>query len=137
MDFRTQMSILIQLSLVDNQLSPPEKRMIYALGEANKIPESEIDELFEKLLAKKSHELPPIVNLTDEDKFEYLYSLIQLMKVDKKVYLSEIRFCEELATRLGYKKHVVSALSTRIFGDAAFGATRENLQALANKYKST
>lgn len=135
MDFRTQMSILIQLSLVDNQLSPQEKRMIYTLGKANKIPEEDIDGLFEELLGKKRHELPPILNLTEDDKFDYLYNLIQLMKVDKKVYLSEIRFCEDLAGKLGYKKQVVSALSSRIFGDASFGMSREALIEIAKKYK--
>lgn len=135
MDIRNQMSTLIQLSLVDNQLSPAEKRMIYTLAEANKIPKAEIDNLFEELLGKKEHELPPIENLSDDDKFEYLYHLIQLMKVDKKVYLSEIRFCEELAQRLGYKKKVVSALSSRVFGDPALGDDKEKLLSIIKKHK--
>ncbi|MEP1788740.1 TerB family tellurite resistance protein [Reichenbachiella sp.] len=130
------MSILIQLSLVDKQLSPYEKRMIYTLGKANKIPEEEIDSLFEELLGKKKHELPPILNLTEDDKFEYLYNLIQLMKVDNKVYLSEIRFCEDLAERLGYKKQVISVLSGKIFGDAALGINRDTLLEIAGKYKA-
>lgn len=135
MNIRNQMSILIQLSLVDNQLSPNEKRMIYSLAEANSIAASEIDELFEELLAKKVHELPSIENLSDDDKFEYLYHLILLMKVDKKVYLSEIRFCEELAERLGYKKQVVKALSSRVFGDPALGADKEKLLSIVEKHK--
>lgn len=135
MDIRNQMSTLIQLSLVDNLLSPAEKRMIYTLAEANKIPKAEIDNLFEELLGKKEHELPPTENLSDDDKFEYLYHLIQLMKVDKKVYLSEIRFCEELAQRLGYKKKVVSALSSRVFGDPALGDDKEKLLSIIKKHK--
>ncbi|UXX80736.1 TerB family tellurite resistance protein [Reichenbachiella carrageenanivorans] len=135
MDYRTQMSILIQLALVDNQLSQTEKRMIYTLGKANKIPEVELDSLFNESLSKKKHELPPLTNLSEEDKFEYLYHLIQLMKVDKKVYLSEIKFCEELAERLGYKKRVVKELSSRIFGDPAFGSSRDTLLTIIEKHK--
>ncbi|WP_084372445.1 hypothetical protein [Reichenbachiella faecimaris] len=90
---------------------------------------------FEDLLAEKQHELPTIENLSEDDKFEYLYNLIQLMKVDKKVYLSEIRFCEELAERLGYKKQVVSALSSRIFGDPALSANKEMLLSIIEKHK--
>lgn len=135
MDFSTQMSILIQLSLVDKQLSPPEKRMIYSLAKANKFPEEEIDMLFDDLLGKKNHTLPPIVDLTDDDKFDYLFNLIHLMKVDKKVYLSEIRFCEDLAERLGYKKQVVSVLSSKIFGDAAIGPGWDELKSVADNYK--
>lgn len=135
MDFRAQISILIQLSLVDRQLSPSEKRMIYALGEAGGMPKSEIDDLFENLLRERVHELPSVQNLSDDDKFEYLYTLIQLMKVDKKVYLSEIKFCEELATKLGFKKQVVSALSSRIFGDSALSADKQTLLSIVEKYK--
>ncbi|WP_221407843.1 hypothetical protein [Reichenbachiella faecimaris] len=51
MDIRTQMSILIQLSLVDKQLSPLEKRMIYTLAEANHIPKKDIDQLFRGLIS--------------------------------------------------------------------------------------
>lgn len=135
MEFRDQMKVLIQLSLVDNQLSNFEKRTIYSLGKANRLPEKEIDELFNELLGKKVHELPENLAMTDEGKFECLYNIIQLMKVDKKVYLSEIRFCEDLAERLGYKKKVVSKLSSRIFSDPTMTVDRVGLQKLLEKYK--
>ena len=136
MDITTQLSVLVQLSLIDNQLSQSEKRMIYALGKANKIPEKDIDFLFEDALGKKVQELPPIHNLTEEDKFEYLYNLIQLMKVDKQVYLSEIRFCEEMAEKLGYKKQVVSDLSSKIFSDPRIITDRNILLAIVKKNKN-
>ena len=136
MDITTQMSVLIQLSLIDNLLSPAEKRMIYALGKANKIPEKEIDLLFEDILGKKRLELPLIHDLTEDDKFEYLYNLIQLMKVDKKIYLSEINFCEDMAEKLGYKRQVVIDLSTKIFSDPKIITDRRILLSIINKNKS-
>lgn len=136
MDFQTKMRVLIQLALIDNNLSPLEKKMIYSLGNAHGVPEEEIDTIFDDMLSKKTHELPPLNDLSDEGKFEYLFLLIQLMKVDKQVYLSEIRFCEDLAQRLGYKKQVVSALSSKIFSDPTILTDRRILLSMVKKYEA-
>ncbi|PIB36690.1 hypothetical protein BFP72_15405 [Reichenbachiella sp. 5M10] len=135
MDFRAQMSVLVQLALIDNQLSSLEKRYVYALGKANSIPERELDELFEGHLGSKKVSLPEIGTLSEDDKFEYLYNIVQLMKVDKKVYLSEIRFCQKLAAKLGYKSSVVSELSSGIFSDPDVTGDRDHLKSLIQKHK--
>ncbi len=135
MNFNSQLSILIQLSLIDNQLSPKEKRMIYVLGKANKMPEAEIDEVLNYHLGHALHELPSINNLDDDEKFEYLYNIIQLMKVDEKVYLSEIRFCQDLAEKLGFNKKVVRDLSAKIFSDPTITSERSTLQKIIDKHK--
>ena len=136
MNFETQMRVLIQLALIDNNLSPLEKDMIYSLGKIHGMPEPDIDALFIEMLAQKNHELPPMIDLSDEGRFEYLFLLIQLMKVDKQVYLSEIKFCEDLAQRLGYKKQVVSELSSKIFSDPNILTDRRILLSLVKKYET-
>lgn len=135
MDFNPQLSLLIQLSLIDNNLSPKEQRMIYALGKANKIPESEIEEVFNYHLRHSKHEMPSITNISDEDKFEYLFNIVQLMKVDAQVYLSEIRFCQELAEKLGFKKKVIKELSARIFSDPTLTLDKDGLKEKVMKYR--
>ncbi|MFY0625349.1 MAG: TerB family tellurite resistance protein [Reichenbachiella sp.] len=135
MEFRDQLKSLIQLSLVDNNLSNFEKRSIYALGIAHDVSEREIDDLFHELLSQRVHELPKEIPLTEEGKLDYLYNIIILMKADKKVYLSEIKFCEELAMILGFKKSIIKALSGRIFSDPNISSSIEELQDLLEKYK--
>lgn len=134
MNFQIQMKVLLQLALVDNTLSTTEKNWIYNLGKANGMPESDINDLFEGMLLQKHHEIPPIENLTEEDKFEYLFNLIQLMKVDKEVYLSEVKFCEELAVKLGYKKKVIKALSSKIFSDPSIISDHGILRSIVSKH---
>ncbi len=136
MDFNPQLSLLIQLSLIDNNLSPKEERMIYALGKANKIPEKEIEDVFNHHLRHARHEMPALGTLTDEEKFDYLYNIVQLMKVDEQVYLSEIRFCQALAEKLGYKKTVIRELSARIFSDPTVTADKENLKKVVLSFKA-
>lgn len=135
MDFNPQLSLLIQLSLIDNNLSPKEQRMIYALGKANKIPESEIEEAFNYHLRHSRHEMPSIANISDDDKFEYLFNIVQLMKVDAQVYLSEIKFCQELARKLGFKKTVIKELAASIFSDPTLSSDKEGLKEKIMKYR--
>ncbi|MEL7005855.1 MAG: TerB family tellurite resistance protein, partial [Bacteroidota bacterium] len=48
-------------------------------------------------------------------KFDYLYSSIDIMLVDKKIFDSEILFCKDIAIRLGFKKDVVEFLREEIY----------------------
>ncbi|MCV9387935.1 TerB family tellurite resistance protein [Reichenbachiella ulvae] len=136
MDFKTQMSVLVQLSLIDNELSNIEKRYIYALGKANGVAEKDIDAIFSDHLNEKKTALPDLGLLSEDEMFEYLYSIVQLMKVDNKVYLSEIRFCQKLAEKLGYKKSVIAELSSGIFSDPDITGDRDRLKQLIMKYKA-
>lgn len=136
MDFKAQVSVMVQLSLIDNKLSNIEKRYIYALGKANKVPEKELDQIFDDHLSGKVAKLPELGALTEDEKFEYLYNIVQLMKVDKRVYLSEIRFCQKLATKLGFKKSVISDLSSGIFSDPTVTSDRSHLKELLQKHKA-
>jgi hypothetical protein len=72
--------------------------------------------------------------LSDDQKFEYIYSLVQLMKADGKVFQSEIRFCEQVAEELGYSKKVIGELSSRIYSDPSITADRAKLKSRAQKY---
>ncbi|UXP33156.1 TerB family tellurite resistance protein [Reichenbachiella agarivorans] len=137
MNFKAQMSVLVQLALIDNKLSNIEKRYVYALGKANGIPERELDAMFDELMGSKKLVLPDLGLLSEDEKFEYLYNIVQLMKVDKRVYLSEIRFCQKLATKLGYKASVVSELSSGIFSDPDVTGDRDHLKAMIQKHKTT
>ena len=135
MNFNTQMSILIQLSLIDNQLSAKEKRMIYTLGKVNKMTEKEIDEILNYHLGHALHELPCIDNLDESEKFEYLFNIVQLMKVDEKVFLSEIRYCQDLAEKLGFNKNVIRELSAKIYSDPKITSDREKINQILTSHK--
>lgn len=140
-NINNQLNHLIALALIDNNFSTKEKNMIVSLAKANKIPEVEILELMDKSLKKRKQsdiELPKmsVPDMTSEEKFEYLYNIVQLMKVDSEVFLSEIRFCEDLAVKLGYSRKVISVLSQKIFSDPAITSDREKLQQEVAKYSN-
>jgi hypothetical protein len=131
MSIKSQLSILINLANVDNDFSEDEKDMIYMVGKANGIPEKEIDQLLENPLP-----MPEELTMTDDDKFEYLFNIVQLMKIDKEVYMSEVKYCEEIAEKLGYNKSVVAELSSKIYSDPSITSNKEYLKDKIKKYQS-
>ncbi len=130
MSIRAQLSTLIQLANADGEFSGDEKQLIYMIGKANGLKEQEIDDLVET-----PEPMPPVSTMTDEDKFDYLYNVVQLMKIDSQVYLSEIKYCEEIAEKLGFKKKVVGALSKQIYSDPSITANVDSLRKAVKKYE--
>ena len=87
-----------------------------------------------KELLRKPEAIGDLSSLSDDERFEYLYLVIQLMKVDGQVFKSEIKFCENIAEKLGYKKQVVSELSKNIYSDPKITADRDLLKQKALKF---
>lgn len=135
MDFSTQMSLLVQLSLVDGSLSNNERDLIYSIGKSNDMTDEDIEKILHDHLRNSRHELPDMSHLTEDDKITYLYNIIQLMKVDKEVHLSEIKFCENIADKLGFKKKVVGELSTKVFSDGTVNADIEYIREIVSKFR--
>lgn len=130
MSIKAQISTLIQLANADGEFSGEEKQLIYMIGKANRMKEEEIDDLVANPV-----EMPPVSTMTDDDKFEYLFQVVQLMKIDSQVYLSEIKYCEEVAEKLGFKKKVVGALSKQIYSDPAITTNVDALRRAVKRYE--
>ena len=130
MSIRAHLSILIQLANSDGEFSGEERELIYMIGKANHLKEEEIDALLEN-----PEEMPPVSTMTEEDKFDYLYNVVQLMKIDSQVFLSEIKYCEEIAEKLRFKKKVIGALSKQIYSDPSITANIDNLKRTVKKYE--
>jgi hypothetical protein len=101
------------------------------VGKANGVAEEEIDNLFDN-----PEPLPPILQMSEDEKFEYLYNVVQLMKIDKEIYLSEIKYCEEVAEKLGFKKAVIAELSSKIYSDPSITSNKDSLKKAVLKYQN-
>ena len=126
---KEQINMLINLASSDNMIAEKEARHIRIVASAAGISSDEVDQML-----KSPQPIGNLSHLTDDEKFEYLYNVIQVMKIDGQVFKSEIVFCEEIAEKLGYKKKVVGELSSRIYSDPAITANRDDLKKMAMKY---
>lgn len=116
------MKLLINLAKVDGQVADKEKNYLINIGRANGIYPDEIYPLF-----TQNHEILLPQDLSADQKFDLLFSLIQLMKLDERMYREEIAFCGKVAARLGYNKSVMFELLSRV---RAAGMEANELDAL-------
>jgi uncharacterized tellurite resistance protein B-like protein len=126
---KEQINMLVNLAASDNMIAEKEARHIRIVATAAGISGEEVDHML-----KNPQPIGSLEHLTDDQKFEFLYNVIQVMKIDGQVFKSEIVFCEEIAEKLGYKKKVVGELSSRIYSDPSITADREELKKMALKY---
>ncbi|MBK5278152.1 MAG: TerB family tellurite resistance protein [Bacteroidia bacterium] len=124
-----QLNILINLAASDNKIAEKEANVIHMIGKSNGVPKEEI----EKML-KSPQPIGDLSAFSEDQRFENLYYIIQLMKSDGQVFKSEVHFCEQIAQKLGYKKGVVSELSSRIYSDPTITADRNMLMERARKF---
>lgn len=133
-NIKNHLKALIQISFIDGKFDEPEKSYVYSIGKANKIPEIEIQEMVTEVVESKEYGAINYEGLMADERFNFLYDIIQLMKIDGEVFLSEIRFCEGIAEKLGYDKKVVKNMSSRIYSDPSITADRDKLMKEASKY---
>lgn len=126
---KAELNILINLAASDSTIEEKESKLIHMVGKANGLSKADIDELI-----KNPQPIGNISALTSDEKFEHLYYLIQMMKMDGQVFKSEITFCEKIADKMGYKKGVVAELSQNIYSDPSITADRDMLRKKAEKY---
>ena len=126
---KEQLNVLINLAASDSTVGDKEARIIHMIGKANGLTKDEVENML-----KKPQPIGNLDRLTEDQKFENLYHLIQLMKSDGQVFKSEIHFCEQVAEKLGYKKGVVAELSSRIYSDPTITADRKLLMERAHKF---
>lgn len=124
---RKQINILIQLAKADNELAASEKKMIYRIAEEKGFPKHEVTNLM-----KNTEPVGSLGALSEDQKFEYLFNAIALMKVDKKISSSELLFCQDIAIRMGFQKDVVNMMAREI--DEINGVSKSTLKEKALGY---
>ncbi len=124
-----QMKLLINLARIDGEVADREKVYITNIGKANGFSVDEIDPLFER-----RHDLIIPKDLTDDQKFEYIFSLVQLMKIDERLYKEEILFCSKIAANLGYDHEVMFEMMLHVRAAAMESDELLSLKELTQKY---
>jgi uncharacterized tellurite resistance protein B-like protein len=107
---RKQLNMLIQLAVSDKHFSPLEREKIFEIARIKGFPQEGVKELI-----ANSESIGSFGALSENQKFEYMYSVIDLMLIDKKIFESEINFCRDIAIKLGFKKNVVEFLNEEIY----------------------
>lgn len=125
----SRMKLLINLAKVDGQVADREKNHLVNIGRANGIYPDEIYPLF-----TQNHAVVVPEHLTDDQKFDLILSLIQLMKLDERMYREEIQFCGQVASKLGYNKEAMFELLSYVKSAGMGSSEIEALKKLTQKF---
>lgn len=125
----SRMKLLINLAKVDGQVADKEKNYLINIGRANGIYPDEIYPLF-----TQNHQILVPENMSDDQKFDLIFSLIQLMKLDERMYREELAFCGQVATRLGYKKQAMFELLAHVKSAGMNATEMASLKELTQKF---
>lgn len=104
-----QLKLLVNLALIDEEVAEREKGYITNIGTANGLSVQDVEHLF-----NGKHDVIVPQGLSDNQKFDYLFSLVQLMKIDERLYKEEIKYCAQVGSKLGYKKEVMVELMLNV-----------------------
>ena len=99
---KKQLNILIQLAEADKHFAKIEREMIFKIARERKFPEETVTELI-----RNPEPIDSLGALSLDQKFEYLWSAIELVFADHNVFESELIFCKNIAIKLGFKKGVI------------------------------
>jgi uncharacterized tellurite resistance protein B-like protein len=127
-DKKAELNVLINLAASDRKVADRESKLIRLIATANGIGKEEVDQMLQN-----PKPIGNIDSLTNDEKFEHLYFLIQLMKMDGQVFRSEIVFCEHIADKLGFKKSVIGEISQHVYSDPTITADRDMVKQKAMK----
>jgi uncharacterized tellurite resistance protein B-like protein len=125
----TQLKLLISLAQIDGKVAERERTYITNIGRANDLSEKDIEQLLDQ-----RHQLIIPKELSDDEKFDYIFSLVQLMKIDERMYKEEMLFCSKIADNLGYDNQVMFELLLHVKPDGMAKDEIINLKEITQKH---
>jgi uncharacterized tellurite resistance protein B-like protein len=125
----SHMKLLVNLAQIDGTIAEREQYYIINIGRANGLYPDEVEPLFEEI-----HQIIIPQDMANEERFKYIFSLVQLMKIDERMYQEEILFCSRIAAKLGYDEEVMFELMLRVKAEKMNKSEIEELQSLTLKY---
>jgi len=126
-----QLKLLARLAGSDGLIDDSELRLIENLGSAHGIQPEEVAEIIKAPQGEINY-----ADLDEEERFDYLYNLVHLMKVDGEVYNQEIQFCERIATKLGYQLAAIYEIYPHIYPRVKIPSEIKMLRQKVSKYLS-
>ena len=120
---KMQLNVLIHLAMVDGQITKEERESLENIAANHGVTSSQLEDMI-----RFPKPIESLGALSNDVKFDYLFSIVHLMNVDDEVDQREIHFCQNLAVRLGYYKEVIDELFTEILENKDLKKDKEELK---------
>ena len=120
---KMQLNVLIHLAMVDGKITNEERECLESIATKHGVTPFQLEQMIQYPKPIES-----MGALSNDVKFEYLYSIVHLMNIDDDVDNREIHFCQNMALRLGYYKEAIDELWTEILDDKNLKEDKEALK---------
>lgn len=120
---------LVQLAKADGKISKSESGLLIKIGERNGVSAEEVFEMVDSsddFFYKKPE--------NDEQRFDQLYDLVEMMRIDGDVSPKELAYTTEIAEKMGVRKAVAWILVQSLVDGMALELSKEELKAKAAEY---
>lgn len=121
---------LLHLAQVDGSVSGSELALIYKIAIEKSLPMFEI----EQLIRNPPQEKEELNKLSKDERFEYIYAIILMAKMDAKLDHRELELCQSYAESLGYEPQVIQELLEMIKSDEQLSVDKKVLKEAALKF---
>lgn len=126
---KSHLNILVQLARVDGAVVQEEIDLIKKIGKANGLSSEEISDAFEDPSGISDLELLP-----EDMRHDCMFNIVQLMKIDGRIYKEEIKYCAKLASKLGYDEDVLREMMLKIYSDPQLCNNKDEMKQIIQKY---
>ncbi len=111
------------LAKIDGHLDAAEMEHIISIGERKGMRPQDV-----RALLADIGDLQLVMPDNDTDRFDQIYDLVEMMLADGIIDDSEMDFCLELATKMGFRESVVGILIKKISNGVKDGLDREAIK---------
>ena len=114
---------LVRLAMSDGHVSKEEADFIKQIASKNDVSASELKEI---MTNPTSVEI--VIPSNNDERFDQIFDLVNLMMKDGEVLDAEMEFCAELANRLGFRQVIVGVLVGKIERGIKEGLSRQEIK---------
>ena len=120
---------LVQLAQADGKISKSESGLLIKIGERKGVS---AEEVFEMVDASDDFFYKKPEN--DAQRFDQLYDLVEMMRIDGEVSPKELIYTTDIAEKMGIRKAVAWILVQSLVDGMALELPKEELKAKAAEY---
>jgi hypothetical protein len=102
---KNHLNVLIQLAHADKHIAAEERDMIFRVGKEKNFPEDKVE-----FLMQHPEPVGTLGALSPNQKLNYLLDCVELAFIDDKVEVSEMKFCQSIAMKMGLRMSVIDFL---------------------------
>lgn len=115
---------LLKLANSDGTISGSEMALIHKIAVIKGLPMFEVEQLSSSTLEFADD----LGELSDDEKYEYIYSIILMIKMDGRLDDRELKACTEYATAMGYDEGVIPKMLELVKSDHELNENKQELK---------